>query len=58
MNFHAKKAVTLTDEQADELIAEDNGEHLYWFGMTAQMSPEARDKVRAAAMKYRPVRAK
>ena len=59
-DFHAMKGkpVTLTDEQASELIALDDGELLYSLGMCASMSKEAAERVRAAAMKYRPVRAK
>ncbi len=52
-----KEHVTLTDAQADELIALDDGELLYWFGLTASMSKEAAERVRVAAMKYRPAKA-
>ena len=46
-------AVTLTDEQVDELIALDNPELLYWFAMTARMSEASLEKMERAAFNWK-----
>jgi hypothetical protein len=48
------EAVTLTDEQVDELIASDNGEWLHWFGLTAKVSHEGLARLRRAATEWKP----
>lgn len=56
-DFHSMKrrgeAVTLTDQQVDELIALDNPELLYWFAMTARMSDESLEKMERAAFNWK-----
>lgn len=48
----------LTDEQVDELIALQDGELIWFFGLTAEMSAAAAAKLRVAAQGFEIVQRK